>query len=344
VSPIAVLQRPFRGLRAISRYRATISGGPNFAYELCIKKVSDAQKSTLDLSSWSMAFSGAEPVRSSTLDRFAEAFAPCGFRREAFYPCYGLAEATLAVSGGKRAEPPRVRRVERAALERGEVRDAGAPGQALELVGCGAAIPELEIRIVDPQTRVALPEGRVGEVWVKARSLGRGYWRKPVETEATFHARIEPAREGPFLRTGDLGFLEDGELYVTGRMKDVIVIRGRNLYPQDIEQVVDACHPAIRRGSGAAVPIAAEDEEGVAVVQEVYEERCDDWAPVIQAIRKAVADDFGVQVQAVLLLRPGLVPKTSSGKIQRHACEQAVRSGSLPAVAEWRLVSRRAAA
>jgi len=336
MSPIAFLQRPFRWLRAISRYRATISGGPNFAYELCRKKVTPAQKETLDLSCWQMAFSGAEPVRSATLDRFVEAFAPCGFERKALYPCYGLAEATLAVAGAHRGEGPRVRRVDRTALEGGAIRDAASPGDAAELVSSGVAIPDLTIRIVDLDTRTALPDGRVGEIWVRSRSLGRGYWRRPAETEETFRAHIEPTEEGPFLRTGDLGFLDGEELYVTGRLKDAIVVRGRNLYPQDIEQVVHACHPAVRPGSGAAVPIDAGGEEGVAIVQEVYEDRLDHWEPVMESIRREVADAFGVQVHAVLLLRPGGIPKTSSGKIQRHACERAVRSGGLPVVAESR--------
>jgi non-ribosomal peptide synthase protein (TIGR01720 family) len=323
MSPLAFLQRPLRWLQAISRTRTTISGGPNFAYDLCARSVTDEQFATLDLSSWEVAFVGAEPVRSDVLARFAEVFAPCGFRKEALYPCYGLAEATLVVAGGRRHEPPIVRNFDQSALEAGTVVGTSDQEAARRLVGCGHAPESQDVRIVDPATCIPSPHDCVGEIWVRGASVVRGYWNQPIATEATFGAYLGETAEGPFLRTGDLGFLSDGELFVAGRIKDLIIIRGRNLYPQDIEATVEASHPALRANGGAAFAIDHGEEELLLVVQEVERtHRKTDLGQVCETIRQAVADEYEVGVYGVVLVRPGSIPKTSSGKIQRYRCRQ----------------------
>src|ERR1044072_7725154 len=255
MSPAAFIQRPFRWLRAISHYRATTSGGPNFAYELCIRRINESQRAELDLSSWSVAFNGAEPVREHTLKRFSEFFAPCGFSPRSFRPCYGLAEATLLVSGQERGGSL-IKSFDSGALEKDLVRQVQAGGDnARMLVSCGAALPDQRIVIVDRDTLRECPADKVGEVWVSGPSVARGYWSRPEETEQTFKAYLSDTGEGPFLRTGDLGFLREGELFITGRLKDLIIIRGLNHYPQDIELTVQNSHPALRPDSGAAFSI-----------------------------------------------------------------------------------------
>jgi acyl-CoA synthetase (AMP-forming)/AMP-acid ligase II len=230
MSPVAFLQSPFRWLKAISHYRATTSGGPNFAYDLCVRKITEEQKAGLDLSSWQLAFNGAEPIRAETLDRFAKAFASCGFRREAFFPCYGLAEATLFVAGKTQSNAPAViKHFETAALSNNRVIEATDESQdRLSLVGCGGPGMGQTILIVNPETARVCPPGDVGEIWVSGASVAGGYWNQPEATERTFHASLAESSAGPFLRTGDLGFLQAGELFVTGRLKDLIIIRGRN--------------------------------------------------------------------------------------------------------------------
>ncbi|RMF32519.1 MAG: non-ribosomal peptide synthetase, partial [Chloroflexi bacterium] len=334
MSPIAFLQRPFRWLQAISRYRATISGGPNFAYDLCVRKVTPEQRAGLDLSRWTLAFNGAEPVRWQTLKQFAETFESCGFRWRTFYPCYGLAEATLMVSGGRRTDPPVFCTVRKEALERDRVVEASDDGEESQtLVGSGQPGEGHQVVIVDPQSRTRCPPDRIGEVWVAGPSVAQGYWNRPEETEQTFHAYLADTGEGPFLRTGDLGFLKDGELFITGRLKDLIIIRGRNHYPQDIELTVEQSHPALRRGCGAAFSVEVAGEERLVVVQEVYTHKPWDWNEVAATIRRAVAEAHQVQVYAVVLIEPRTIPKTSSGKIQRRACRTMYLSGTLDVVA-----------
>ncbi|WP_437576671.1 amino acid adenylation domain-containing protein [Sorangium sp. So ce887] len=336
LSPEQFLMRPRRWLDAISRYRATTSGGPNFAYELCIRKIPPDQREGLDLSSWKVAFNGAEPIRAATLDRFAEAFAPAGFRRAAFYPCYGLAEATLLVSGGAADAPPVVRAVDRAALEQGRaVFDPRDPQAGLTLVGCGGSPAGDEVLIVDPEAHRTCEGERVGEIWVAGASVAQGYWERPEDTTATFEARLSTG-EGPFLRTGDLGFLSRGELYVTGRLKDLIIVRGRNLYPQDIELTAEGSHPSLRAGGGAAFSVDVDGEERVVIVQELGRRASasTDPAELGAAIQNAVADRHEVAVHAVVLIKPGNLPRTTSGKVQRRACRGRFLDGSLDAV--WR--------
>ncbi|HEX8161810.1 MAG TPA: amino acid adenylation domain-containing protein [Pyrinomonadaceae bacterium] len=340
LSPAAFLQRPLRWLEAISRYRATTSGGPNFAYDLCVRKIGEGERAALDLSSWSVAFNGAEPIRPATLERFAAAFAPCGFRREAFYPCYGLAEATLMVSGGRKAAPPVVASVEAAALERGRAAQARpGDGAARRLVGCGRTMHGQEIVVVNQETLAACAPGEVGEIWVAGPSVAQGYWDRPDETEQTFQARLAPAGEGPFLRTGDLGFLDGGELFVTGRLKDLIIIRGQNHYPQDIEFTSERSHPACRAGCAAAFTVESDGEAQLVVVQEIDDHRRQDLGALVETVRRAVAEEHEIPLNAVVLIRPRTIPKTSSGKIQRQACRTAFLGGELEAVAEWRAAS-----
>jgi amino acid adenylation domain-containing protein len=339
MSPVAFLQQPLRWLEAISLYRATTSGGPNFAYELCVRRTTPEQRAGLDLSSWTAAFNGAEPVRAETLERFAEAFAPAGFRREAFYPCYGLAEATLFVSGGEPGAPPVVREVDAAALERHRAEPAGEgapPAARRSLVGCGHGWMNQRVVVADPETGEVLQAGKVGEVWVAGPSVAQGYWGRDEETERTFRARLAGTGEGPFLRTGDLGFYDaTGTLFLTGRIKDLIILRGRNLYPQDVERTAEVSHPALRPGNSAAFAADVDGEERLVVVHEV--ERGWKGTPeaveeVAEAVRRAVAEEHEAAVHQVVLLRPGSLPKTSSGKVQRHAARAAWQAGELEAV------------
>ncbi len=336
MSPLAFLQRPARWLRAISRCRATTSGGPNFAYELCLRKVPPAERLGLDLSSWRVAFNGAEPVRAETLERFAAAFSPCGFRREAFYPCYGLAEATLFVTGGAVAAPPVVESFKAADLER----DRAVPVQPLDpaarrLAGCGVAGAGQEVVIAGAGGRPC-PPGAVGEIWVAGPSVAAGYWGRPAETAEAFAAALAPeaaaAPRGPFLRTGDLGFLHGGELFVTGRLKDLVILRGRNHYPQDLELTAERSHPALRPGGGAAFSVDLEGEERLVVVHELDRHGKGAAPAAAEAVRQAIAEEHEAQVHEVVLIETGALPKTSSGKVQRHACRAAYLAGELAAV------------
>jgi natural product biosynthesis luciferase-like monooxygenase protein len=334
MSPLAFLQRPLRWLEAISHFRATCSGGPNFAYDLCVRKATAEDKARLDLSSWNLAFNGAEPVRQETLERFAEAFAPSGFRRQAFYPCYGLAEATLIVTGGTRGQAPVHRRVDAEALERGRPTDApeGTP-QARVLVSSGQSAPDQRVLIVDPDSRAPRGPDEVGEIWVSGPSVAQGYWNRPEETAQAFGARLADGA-GPFLRTGDLGFLSaSGELFVTGRLKDLLILRGRNLYPQDLELTAERAHRAVRAGCCATFAVEVEGEERLVLAAEVDARDGFNADAVVEALRRAMADEHSAHLHAVVLLQARSIPKTSSGKIQRRACRAAWLAGELEVVA-----------
>lgn len=333
MSPMSFLQRPFRWLQAISRYQAATSGGPNFAYDLCVRKITPEQRVQLDLSSWSVAFNGAEPVRSETLDRFAEMFEPCGFRREAFYPCYGLAEAALIVSGGYKPAEPVVRSFDAKALESRKVVELPAMDDgARRLVGSGRLLPDEQIVIADPETMSLCGPGQVGEIWVSNPSVAQGYWQRPEETEDVFHARLRGTNEGPFLRTGDLGFFQDGELFVAGRLKDLIIIRGLNHYPHDIELTAEKSHEAMRPGCGAAFTVDVHDAAKLVIVYEIDRRQKGELAEIFEAIRRDVSREHELIVDAIVLVKAGSIPKTSSGKIQRHACRNAFLAGSLEVV------------
>ena len=338
MEPAAFSQRPVRWLEALSNYRGTHSPAPNFAYELCTRTVSEAEKAKLDLSHWHVAFNAAEPVREETLRTFTAAFASCGFTAKAFCPAYGLAEATLKVTGVRREIEPRVLRVDAVSLSRDRVEEADpAASDTRTLVGCGVSEIGTRIAIVDPDTFIECPTNRVGEIWVKGGIVAQGYWQRARETEETFATHLADTGEGPFLRTGDLGFLNDGELFITGRLKDIVIVRGMNHYPQDIELTVERCHPALRPGCGAAFAVEREGEERLIVAQEVERTKLRnlDTDEIVRAIRAAVAREHDLTVHAVTLLRPASIPKTSSGKIQRRHCRAAFEAGGLKAVAQW---------
>ncbi|MBN1589762.1 MAG: aminotransferase class I/II-fold pyridoxal phosphate-dependent enzyme, partial [Pirellulales bacterium] len=338
MAPMSFLQKPFRWLRAVTRFGATTSGGPNFAYDLCVRKITDDQIQELDLSKWQVAFNGAEPVRAETLDRFAEKFAPCGFRREAFYPCYGLAEAALLVSGGYAKHPPIIRHFDAVSLVEGravEVDDASH--SARSLVGCGDTLVDQQIVIADPDTLETCGERQVGEIWVQGPSVADGYWNKPELSEAVFHARLKDTGEGPFLRTGDLGFFDAGELFVTGRIKDLIILHGVNIYPQDIEETVQRAHKRLRPDAGAAFLVEENDRKKLIIVQEIERRKQGGFEEIFDAIRRAVSVEHELGVEGILLIRAGSIPKTSSGKIQRHACRNGYLDGSLAVVGSWKL-------
>lgn len=331
MSPLAMLQRPLRWLQALTRYRGDTSGGPNFAFDLCVQRIPPEAKGRLDLSQWSVACVGSEPISATILQRFTEAFAPCGFRPETFFPCYGLAEATVFVTGGPKHARPVIQTVRVDALEQGWLEEGmpDMPGTRT-LVGCGRPWLDQQVLIVDPETQVLRPEGTVGEIWVAGPSVARGYWNRPDDTERTFRAYLRDTREGPFLRTGDLGFLQDGELFVTGRLKEVLVFRGRNHYPQDIEATVQAIHPALRVGGGAAFETGLEGQPHLIIVQEVERRwRGLDLAILLGDIRQAVAQQHELHVHGVEFLEPGSLPRTSSGKVQRHACRAGYEQGTL---------------
>ena len=334
-SPTHFLQKPVRWLQILTQCGATISGGPNFAYDLCVDKITPDQKKTLDLSRWSLAFNGAEPVRADTIERFSSAFAECGFRREAFYPCYGLAEATLIVTGGFKQAEPTVRNVRTDALEKNEAVDATSDEQvSRNLVASGGNLLDQQIVIADPDTCQPLQDDQVGEIWVAGPSVARGYWNRQELSQQTFQARLSDGR-GPYLRTGDLGFSNQGELFVTGRLKDLIILRGVNFYPQDIEDSVHSAHDHVQQGAGAAVVVGDEGEEKLVIIQETIRQRELDYADIIEAVRKRVATDHEVAVSAVVLIKARSMPTTSSGKIQRHAARDGFVAGTLSVLASW---------
>jgi len=334
----AFLQRPALWLEEISRTRATISGGPDFAFDLCARRITEDERRRLDLSSWQVAFTGAERVRAQTLDRFATAFAPSGFRQEAFFPCYGLAEATLMVSGGPRGRRPAIVHVSANGLTSHKVEEVppdDASSRALS--GCGVCLPGQQVFVVDPDTRRLCDADSVGEIWVSGPSVAQGYFENPARTAETFGGYLADSGAGPFLRTGDLGFLRDGQLYVTGRMKDLLIIRGRNYYPDDIEQSVLGAHPALRLGCCVAVAIDDGESERLVIVQEVEPRlREFDSSAALQAIHRAITTQHEVEIDSILLVKAGEIPKTSSGKPRRAACRDRQLAGELAVVANWK--------
>lgn len=337
MSPVDFLQSPVRWLKAISRYKVTTSGSPNFAYDLCVRQITSEQRAQIDLSSWEVAFCGAEPIRSETLERFTSTFADCGFRHEAFYPCYGMAETTLFVSGGLKTQPPVICQIEKTALEKNKVIVATDNRSDIQkIVGCGRSWLDTKIVIVEPNSLTRLTDGQVGEIWVSSPSVASGYWNQPSQTKDTFHAYLDTDEE-PHLRTGDLGFLQDGELFVTGRLKDLIILLGRNHYPQDIELTVEQSHPALHPGCGSVFSVEIAGVEQLVIVQEVKRThlRKLNANDAISAIRKVVAEEHDLQAYAILLLKTGTLPKTSSGKVQRSACRDSFLAGSLDVVADW---------
>jgi acyl-CoA synthetase (AMP-forming)/AMP-acid ligase II/acyl carrier protein len=342
MSPVSVFSNPFAWLQAVTRCRATTSGGPDFAYDLCARKITPEQRAALDLSAWQVAFTGAEPVRAETLERFATVFAPCGFRRESFYPCYGLAEATLIAAGGRRGSPLRTLSVSRSALEANLVAPDDDVSGRRTLVGCGTSLDDQRAIVVDPERFTRCPPGRVGEIWLAGPSVAQGYWGRRDDSERSFGARLSDTGDGPYLRTGDLGFLHEGDLFITGRLKDLLVLHGRNLYPQDLERTAERCVADLQPGSGAAFGIEEGGQERLVIAYEAIPRRqLDPWA-VGDAVRRAVVDEHDADLHAFVLLRPGGLPKTSSGKIQRGDCRRRFLAGTLDAFGEWRPTGRSA--
>ncbi|HVW47403.1 MAG TPA: fatty acyl-AMP ligase [Solirubrobacterales bacterium] len=330
MSPLTVVKRPQRWLEAISRYRATTSGGPNFAYDLCVRRIDAEVRERLDLSSWRVAFNGAEPIRAETIAAFGAAFGPSGFARSAFLPCYGLAEATLIVTGADDRSEPALLEVDPVALEDGRLEPARAGGATRTLVGCGAPYRRHQLRIVDPERRVASAEGRVGEIWVAGPGVALGYWKQEELTADHFGARLAGEEEVRYLRTGDLGALLDGELYVVGRIKELILVNGRNLHPHDIEFVAESAYAGLRRHSSAAFDRGGPDGPvRPAILLELDQGVEADGAAVIAAVRRRVAADLELALDWVGLCPSGTIPKTTSGKIQRGLCRELVEGGEI---------------
>ncbi|MFV1968725.1 MAG: AMP-binding protein [Pirellulaceae bacterium] len=338
LAPAAFLQRPYLWLDAISRTRATVAGGPDFAYDLCSRKISPAERSRLDLSCWDIAFTGAERIRAGTLDRFVDTFGPCGFRRKAFFPCYGLAEATLIVSGGPRSADPTVIHVDADDLAGNQVCPVPTDrNRARHLAGCGKSFPGQRILIVNPHSRQPCGEGQIGEIWVRGPSVAQGYFAQPDATESVFCGYLADSNEGPFLRTSDLGFLHDQQLFVTGRLSDLIIVRGKNYYPEDLEQSVEQAHAGFRAGGCAAFAMDDEDQERLVIIQEIEprQRRDLDIDSALHAIRTVVPTHHGLEVHTIVLAKAGTIPRTSSGKKQRSVCRNRYLDGQLDALTEW---------
>jgi acyl-CoA synthetase (AMP-forming)/AMP-acid ligase II len=317
MTPAQFVQKPQCWLQMISQLGITTSGGPNFMFDLAAQLVQAEHLEGVDLSSWRVAFCGAEPVRASTIDTFTRKFAPYGFQQSTFYPCYGMAEATLFVTGNTLGTKPCV--------------DARTEG-AQPVVGCGHTYQDTRIEIVDPGTNRALADGQEGEIWVSGTSVAQGYWKNPSATAQAFNARLAETNDGPFLRTGDLGYRKDGSLFVTGRLKDLIILRGRNYAPHDLETEAEGCHPGLQPGGGAAFTLTEGDQERLILAFELKREwrrRTDEWDSVEAAVRAASARSYQLRVDDVVLLPPGTLPRTSSGKVRRAQCRADYLEGRL---------------
>lgn len=337
LAPAAFLQRPRLWLETISSQRAEISGGPDFAYDVCARKIGPEERRGLDLSCWRLAFTGAEPIRAGTLDRFADAFRDCGFRREAFLPVYGLAEGTLMVTGGPRGRSPTVIRVDGSSLANHRIREVDeGDGSVRSIVSSGDCLPGQRVVIVDPHHGRPCGQDEVGEIWVRGASVAQGYFRQQEATQRTFCAFLGDPPDGPYLRTGDLGFVRDGQLFVTGRLKDLIIIRGRNYYPDDLEATIDAIHPSFRAGHCVAFSAEIEDQERLIIVQEIEPRvRTVDSEAAFQAIRQAISTVHELEVHAIVLAKAGAIPKTTSGKRRRSTCRDLFLANQLEQHARW---------
>ena len=336
LSPVTFLTRPLRWLKAISDYKAAVSGGPNFAYRWCTMKIKPEECKGLDLSNWKVAFNGAEPVRADVLREFTNKFAPYGFKHCSHYPCYGMAETALIVTGGKQNQEPVVRAFDKDKLTKYVVEAVGEDSaRASSLVGAGQVIPPEEVIIVDPEKRTIQPDNEIGEIWINSPSSGKGYWNKPAESAEVFESQLAEDNGKKYVRSGDLGFFHEGELFVTGRLKDIIIVRGVNRYPQDIESTVENCDERLRSGGAAAFAVDHWDREHLVVVCEVERRRGYHWDKLLEKIRTAVNTEHDLPPDAIVLVRHNSVPKTSSGKVQRHACRREFMEGTLKEVARW---------
>ena len=339
--PLAVLKDPLRWFGGIYRFGATFSGAPNFAYELAVARTTPAQRAPLSLGKWDVAFCGAEPVRAEAIAAFCDAFAPCGFRRSSFYPCYGLAEATLMVTGPRRRRNPTLLQLDAAGLEARLAQPPHGGGRVQVVVGVGEAGDGHEVAMVNEYTLRRCEPGEVGEIWVSGPSVAAGYWPRGPGADAEFAARIDgedPSKA--YLRTGDLGFLRDGELFVVGRIKDLLIIRGRNVHPHDLEHAAESAHPKLRRNCSAAFSVSGDSgTELTTIVMEVDPDPADDLDEVFRAVRREVMTAIDVGLQRVVLVDPGDVPKTTSGKVQRRLCRARLLAGQLKPRAEWRMLA-----
>lgn len=336
MSPVTFIKHPIRWLSAISKYDVTHTGAPCFAYQYCLEKINPDDCQNLNLNSWRVAHTGAETIRREILELFAEKFKPYGFKLSSFYPSYGLAEATLMVTTKKLDEIPKFCTVSRQSLSQSRViiQEKNETENLVSLTSCGISAGDTKIEIVNPETQSKCGVDEVGEIWVAGSSVAKGYWQRLDLTEKTFQAYISDTKEGPFLRTGDLGFIKNNELFVTGRLKDAIIISGCNHYPEDIELSVQQSHPALRFGCGAAFAVETEGQERVIIVQEVNrsEQSQIDSKQITSTIRQAVSSFHEIQLYAVVLIKQGSIPKTSSGKIMRHACKVQFQEGTLEAL------------
>jgi acyl-CoA synthetase (AMP-forming)/AMP-acid ligase II len=332
--PLQLVKHPDRWLRQIAERRATFSGGPNFCYDLCVAAVNPADLDGVDLSSWTRALNGAEPVRSSTVQRFQEVFGPVGFQPQTMCPAYGLAEATLVVSVSPLDTPPVHREVDPDRLG-GGVAEPPRAASARRLTSSGAPMPGTVIRIVNPETQTPVEALRVGEIWVSSAAVAEGYWEQPESTERTFGARID-GDERAWLRTGDLGFVDElGLLFVTGRQKDVLIVHGRNHYPQDLEETAETANEGIRQNFVAAFAAEVNGDERIVVIAEVRREAAAslDLERAGRAVMRRVVDEHQVRVDEVVLVQQGQIPKTTSGKVQRALTQARWRAGSLETLA-----------
>lgn len=337
ISPQEILRRPALWLELITSKRATVSGGPNFAFDLCLAHVKPEECQPLDLSSWEIAFCGAEPVRSRTLEGFCRKFAPYGFQRNAFYPCYGLAESTLIVSGGNRGDEPVILHCEAEGLERNQVTEAPCSADSRTLVSCGRPVDDQDIVIVDTDNKDELPENIIGEIWLRSASVAQGYLNDKLRTEETFE-QVLANGDGGYMRTGDTGFIRNGDLYIVGRIKNLLIVRGKNFYSNDLEAYVQSLHSGFQ--AGAVFSVDAEDEERVVVLQEVEDEfTADEQKSLIVIIREGLAGNYGFSPYDVVLVASGSLAKTVSGKVKHYDCKSAYLSGKLTACADNRTVT-----
>ena len=342
MSPSSFIRRPLRWLETISKTRATISGAPNFGYEHCLNEIGDEDTAAIDLASWTTAFCGAEPIRAETLARFSARFSGVGFRKSALFPCYGLAEATLMVSG-RHWNQFSEQKFARSSLAKGYAEEPSNEDDCTALVASGTVLDGHRLIVVDPATRNECPGGTVGEIWISSQSVGQGYWKRGDESAATFRARLAGNQDDQYLRTGDLGFLRHGQLFITGRQKDLLIIRGANFYPEDVERALEGAVPALRAGFGAVFSIDEEQEEKLVVVYELEASVERGRTLEFDSIVATLAREFGLQVHAIAFVKRNRIPKTTSGKIKRQQCRSDFLEGRLRIIDEWHSASRRQA-